>query len=94
MKWYKFGFTRIWDNLSIEIRNKRLSRNNAIKKVRKSGIENPQSEIRKFCNYLGISKKKFYKICYSHRNKKIWFKDKNKWKIKNFLIEKWSWKKK
>ena len=23
MKWYKFGFTREWDNLSIEIRNKR-----------------------------------------------------------------------
>ena len=26
LKWYKYGFTRLWDNLSIEIRNGRMSR--------------------------------------------------------------------
>ena len=31
MKWYKFGFTRFWDNLSIEIRAGRMSRAEAIK---------------------------------------------------------------
>ena len=91
MKWYKFGFTRIWDNLSIEIRNKRISRTNAIKKIKKLGNENPKAEIKKFCNYLGISQFDFFKICNYHRNKKIWFKENNKWKIKNFLIKNWKW---
>ena len=68
MKWYKFGFTRIWDNLSIEIRNKRLSRKGAIQKVKEIGVENPKTEIKKFCNYLGISILKFQNICNSHRN--------------------------
>ena len=31
LKWYKFGFTRLFDNLSIEIRNKRISREKALK---------------------------------------------------------------
>ena len=29
MKWYKFGFTRLWDNLSLEIRNGKLTRKKA-----------------------------------------------------------------
>ena len=33
MKWYKFGFTRLWDNLSIEIRNGRMKRNEAIQVI-------------------------------------------------------------
>ena len=93
MKWYKFGFTRIWDNLSIEIRNKRLSRNRAIQIVKKIGVENPKIEIKKFCYYLGISISKFQNICNSHRNKEIWFKENKKWKIKDFLIKNWLWNK-
>ena len=31
LKLYKFGFTRAFDNLSLEIRNKRIKRNVAIK---------------------------------------------------------------
>ena len=39
MKWFKFGFNRVWDNLSIEIRNKRISRNDAIKLLKKIEIK-------------------------------------------------------
>lgn len=93
MKWYKFGFTRIWDNLSIEVRNKRISRKKAIKILKKLGNKKPTQEIEKFCNYLNIKKSKFNTICDRLRNKKIWIKDKNRvWKIKNFLIKKWNWK--
>ena len=92
MKWYKFGFSRIWDNLSIEIRNGRITRQNAIKTIKKVGNKHPKYEIEKFCEYVGISKTKFFKICENLRNKKIWFKHKNKWKINNFLIKNWNWK--
>ena len=34
IKWYKFGCTRLFDNLSIEIRNGRLTRNEALEIVR------------------------------------------------------------
>ena len=78
MKWFKFGFNRVWDNLSIEIRNKRISRNDAIKLLKKIGDKKPNSEIKKFCSYLDISEKSFNKICNKHRNRKIWFKNKKK----------------
>ncbi len=94
LKWYKYGFTRLWDNLSIEIRNGRLSRKEAIKIIKKKSNEFPVQEIKKFCDYLEISVKKFLVITERFRNKKIWFKDKNGiWKIRNFLINKWKWKK-
>ncbi len=94
MKWYKFGFTRAWDNLSIEIRKGRITRKKAIASVKKIGSQTPHKEINLFCEYLGISKKSFYKIAEKFRNKKIWYKEKNIWKIKNFLIPGWNWSKK
>ena len=38
LKWYKFGFTRLFDNLSLEIRNGRLTRDEAIEIVRARGV--------------------------------------------------------
>ena len=48
MKWYKFGFTRLWDNLSIEIRNGRIGREDAIDIIKNVGNENPIKEINLF----------------------------------------------
>lgn len=88
MKWYKFGFTRTWDNLSIEIRNKRIKRNQAISYLVKNYEQKPINEIKKFCKYVNISLKEFDKITEKFRNKKIWHKENNKkWKIKDFLIK-------
>ena len=93
LKWYKFGFTRLWDNLSLEIRNKRLSRKKAIKIIKIRGKEKPIKEIKLFSQFLGISISSFYDICNKWRNKKIWYKNsKNEWKINNFLIPDWNWK--
>jgi len=91
MKWYKFGFTREWDNYSLEIREKNISRNQAIKKLNDNGFSEPTEEIDLFCKYLDITKSRFYKIVEKHRNKKIWTKKKNKWVIDNFLIDNWKW---
>jgi len=91
MKWVKFGFTRTWDNLSIEIREGRLSRNSALEILRSLGDEEPVHEIEMFCEYLNITKKEFYSIVETFRNKEIWEFDNGKWKIKNFLIKEWVW---
>ena len=88
LKWYKFGFTRLFDNLSIEIRNKRLKRNDAIEIIKKNKNEPPNDDIKKFCKFVNISKKEFFRIAETHRNKKIWKKNSNnKWFIKNFLYD-------
>lgn len=94
MKWYKFGFTRLWDNLSIEIREGRISRNKAVKIIEKQNHQIPMQEINNFCKYLNISIKDFFKIAEKYRNKRIWSYNKKKknWYIKNFLIKDYKWK--
>jgi hypothetical protein len=37
MKWYKFGFTRLFDNLSLEIRNGRMTRDRALAIIQEKG---------------------------------------------------------
>ncbi len=86
-KWYKFGFTRLFDNLSLEIRNKRISRSKAIKIIKKKSFKPPLSDINKFCKYIGISKHQFFTIANKFRNKKIWHKKGNTWMIKNFITD-------
>ena len=85
LKIYKFGFSRNFDNLSLEIRNNRLSRNKAIKIIKKIGFKTPKGDIKKFCKLINITEKKFFQICEKFRNKKIWLKHKGKWKLKKPL---------
>ncbi len=92
MKWYKFGFTRLWDNLSLEIRNGRMTRDEAIRKVKSIKEDLPKSEISMFCKYVNISENHFFKIANSFRNKNIWkISNKGVWYIKDFLIKNWRW---
>lgn len=93
IKWYKFGFTREFDNLSIEIRSKRITRKKAIKLINKKNNSPPILDIKKFCSTTNISKATFFKIVEKFRNKNIWYFDKkiSKWKIKNFISENYTW---
>lgn len=91
LKWYKFGFTRSFDNLSLEIRNGRLSRDESIEWLRKRGDETPHADIEKFCRFVGISKKHFFEIIERFRNRQIWHHEDGTWKIRDFLISDWKW---
>lgn len=92
LKWYKFGFTRLFDNLSIEIRNRRISRKNAIKLVKKYKAQKPNYDIKLFCKFVNISEKKFSLIIEKFRNKKIWhINSQKKWSIKNFIVKNYTW---
>lgn len=82
LKIYKFGFSRDYDNLSLEIRNNRLSRERAISLIKKNSFKTPSKDIEKFCKLIGITKKKFFEKCEKFRNKKIWISKNNKWKLK------------
>ena len=92
IKWYKFGITRTWDNLSLDIRNNIISRDGAIEYLQDLGNEKPIKEIEEFCEYIDISIKKFDEICESFRNRDIWSKNqKGKFEIKDFLVKRWEW---
>lgn len=90
-KWYKFGFTRLFDNLSLEIRNGRMSRGEAIDIIRSRGDDTPINDIANLSRYLGISPERFFHISENFRNVEIWKRRDGKWTIPDFLIPDWRW---
>jgi hypothetical protein len=91
LKWYKFGFTRVWDNLSLEIRNGRMTREQAIELTRELGDQTPRADIAAFCRYVGIDEQRFFAIAESFRNHDVWTPSDGTWRIEDFLIPGWSW---
>jgi len=92
MKWYKFGFTRLFDNLSLEIRNGRMTRERAIAIVCEAGDQTPRRDISSFCAYAGISEARFNVIAERFRNPAVWQRRADgTWYIPGFLIEDWRW---
>ena len=91
LKWYKFGFTRLFDNLSLEIRNGRITRQEAIQIIRQRGDDTPYEDIAKFCNFVGITKEHFFDVIEKFRNRDVWVQRDGKWTIEDFLIPDWVW---
>ena len=91
VKWYKFGFTRSWDNLSSDIRNGSITREGALKVIKAGGVETPHEEISSFCDYVQISIAQFYEIAEKFRDTDIWFHNGVNWEIKDFLIHDMEW---
>lgn len=92
LKWYKFGFTRLFDNLSLEIRNGRITRGDAIGIVRARADETPYADIDKLCVFLGISTARFFEIAETFRNHDIWKRDGGAWTMPGFLVPDRVWR--
>lgn len=91
IKWYKFGFTRLFDNLSLEIRNGRLSRSEALDIIRQQGHQAPLDDIRKFCAFVEISESEFWEILEDFRNPSLWSHQEGRWSIPDFIFKDWNW---
>jgi len=91
-KWPKFGFTRSFDNLSLEIRNGRIAREEAIEVLRRRGDETPGTDIERFCAFVGIDRRRFDEIVERFRNPGVWKRRDGTWVIENFLVPDWSWR--
>ena len=92
LKWYKFGFTRTFDNLSLEIRNGRLTRAEAVDIVRERGLEMPTEDIAALCSFLDMTPPDFFAIAERFRNLDIWtFGPDGVPVIQDFLVEDWDW---
>ena len=92
MKWYKFGFTRLFDNLSLEIRNGRLTRDKALEILRHTGIQTPIEDIKKFCSFAGVEPEHFFAIAETFRSADVWARREDGiWYIPEFLLPDWQW---
>ena len=91
LKWYKFGFPRTFDNLSLEIRHGRMTREDATDAARQYGEHLPDADIERFCEFVDISRERFFEIIEPFRNKNIWSKESGTWKLNDFLIDDWEW---
>ena len=91
LKWYKFGITRLFDNLALEIRNGRMSRDEAITILKARGPETPQTDIETFCRFVGMTTQEFFEIAERFRNPGIWTKRGNMWVMESFLVPDWDW---
>ena len=90
-KWHKFGITRTWDTLSMEIRMGRTTREEAIDHVRAVGDETPWADIPKFCEYIGIPQDDYFRILERFRNPNVWSRHGDRWVIPDFLIPDYEW---
>jgi N-acetyl sugar amidotransferase len=90
-KWHKFGITRTFDTLSLEIRNGRMSRPEAIGIIRERGEEVPWTAIEKFCDYVGFDQAEYFRILERFRNPAIWSRRDGRWVIDDFIVPDFEW---
>lgn len=91
LKWHKFGFTRTFDNLSLEIRNGRMTRAQAIDAIRARGDETPNRDLERFARWTGLGRAAVERAADGFRDRRIWRRDGERWVIDNFLVPDWSW---
>lgn len=90
-KWYKFGITRTWDTLSMEIRAGRMTREQAIRFLQQRGDETPWDDIRLFCAYVGMDQAEYFTVLERFRNPAIWSRRGDRWQIPGFLVPDFAW---
>jgi N-acetyl sugar amidotransferase len=90
-KWHKFGITRSWDNVSVEIRHGRMTRDQAIAILRARGDETPWADIERYCSYLGITETDYFATLDGFRNRELWTRRGSRWVIDGFLVPDFPW---
>ena len=90
LHWYttfiKFGIGHATHDASQEIRNDKITREEAVSLVRKYDGELPESMMKKILNYLDINQEKFDMLTDKSRSPHLWEKNGNCWKLK-FQVE-------
>jgi N-acetyl sugar amidotransferase len=86
-KWLKFGFNRITDHASNEIRKGRLSREEAVRLIReREGLKPPKEYIRAFCRQIDITVEHFWEVAERFRNRDIWKKNEDsQWYLEGWI---------
>jgi N-acetyl sugar amidotransferase len=84
----KFGIGRATYDSAQEVRNGKITRDEAVNLVDKFDGEFPQKYLREFCEYINITEKEFFKIVDSFRSPHIWKNVNGVWKLRNTVAKK------
>jgi len=79
----KFGIGRASYDVSQEIKNKHLTREEGKNLVKKFDGEFPKKYFSEVMNYLDIKEINFFKLCNKFRSPHIWKKKNNVWKLRH-----------
>jgi hypothetical protein len=79
IKYLKYGFGRITDYVNEDIRNNRITREDAIKLVEKFDGKCSIYYIKSFCEYIDITIEEFWGQVDMSVNRKLFFKENGEW---------------
>ena len=83
IKYLKYGFGKVTDQVCEAVRLKMMTRDQAIALVKEYDGKCATRFIRRFCDYIGISEKKFWETVAKFRNQDIWQKTPGgRWELK------------
>ena len=83
----KFGIGRTTFDASQEVRNKHLTREEAVKLVSRYDGEYPDKYLNEVLNYLEIKAEDFNKLCDKFRSPHLWQKTSNGWKLRHTVYD-------
>ena len=81
----KFGIGRCTYDAAQEVRNEKITRDEAIYLVNKYDTEFPSKYFNEFLSYINTTEKEFWNSINKHRSPHIWGKVNGKWELKNKL---------
>lgn len=81
----KFGIGRATSDAAQEIRNKKITRREAISLVRQFDNEFPKKHFKEFLEYIDIDEKTFFQTVDKFRSPHLWTKISGKWQLKKKL---------
>jgi len=76
-KFLKYGYGRATDHASIDIRNRRISRDDGLKLIQQYEGKIPTKYLNEFLDEFSLSYDDFLKICEKFTNKELFKKDEN-----------------
>lgn len=82
----KFGIGRCTYDAAQEVRNDKISREEAAYLVKKYDSEFPSKYFQEFLSYIDTSEKEFWEIVDKHRSPHIWKKCEDEWKLRHTVF--------
>lgn len=83
IKFLKFGYGRATDQLNIEIRAGKRTRADALEVAKRLDGAVSENNIKKFCEYVGISRNYYEVLIDRFVNKNLFIKNNKQWEMKN-----------
>jgi hypothetical protein len=83
MTYIKFGIGRATYDAAQEVRNGKITRDEAAYLIKKFDGEFPERYIKEFCAYIDISMDRFHEIVNSFRSPHLWVENAGEWNLRH-----------